>query len=41
MNVTGLTAKGDTATATFIIENTSADLSSALSVVNPVENSNP
>lgn len=41
MNVTGLTAKGDTATATFEIENTSADLSAALSVVDPVENSNP
>ena len=40
MNVTGLTAKGDTATATFEIENTSADLSAALSVVDPVENSN-
>lgn len=37
MNVTGLTAKGDTATATFEIENTSADLSAALSVVDPVE----
>ena len=41
MNVTGLTAKGNTATATFEIENTSADLSAALSVVDPVENSNP
>ena len=40
MNVTGLTAKGDTATATFEIENTSADLSAALSVVEPITNSN-
>lgn len=30
MNVTGLTAKGDTATATYTIQNTSADLSAAL-----------
>ena len=40
MNVTGLTAKGDTATATFEIENTSADLSAALSVAEPITNSN-
>ena len=40
MNVTGLTAKGDIATATFEIENTSADLSAALSVVEPITNSN-
>ena len=40
MNVTGLTAKGDTATATFEIENTSADLSAALSVVDPITNTN-
>ena len=31
MNVNGLTAKGDTATATYTIENTSADLSAVLS----------
>lgn len=30
MNVTGLTAKGDTVTATYTIENTSSDLSAAL-----------
>lgn len=31
MNVNGLTAKGDTATATYTIANTSADLSAVLS----------
>lgn len=31
MNVTGLSAKGQTATATYTIQNTSADLSAALS----------
>lgn len=35
MDVTGLTAKGDTATATYTIENKSADLSANLTVAEP------
>ena len=38
MNVAGLTAKGDTATATFTIANDSADLSAALSAVSTCSN---
>lgn len=38
LNVSGLTAKGQTATATYTIQNTSADLSAALSAA--VTNSN-
>lgn len=38
MNVTGLTAKGDYATATYTIENKSTDLSANLSVVEPTNN---
>lgn len=38
MDVKGLTAKGDTATATFTIANDSADLSAALSAVSTCSN---
>lgn len=38
MNVTGLTAKGDYATATYTIENKSTDLSANLTVAEPTNN---
>ena len=38
MNVTGLTAKGDTATATFTVKNTSADLSATLAATTTNDN---